>query len=62
MRIASRTLLCGSAWQGVYPDVFVRFEELQELCAAVGDKASLAIGMAGMVASQMLYANARAHL
>jgi len=56
MRIASRTLLCGSAWQGVYPDVFVRFEELQELCAAVGDKASLAIGMAGMVASQMLYA------
>jgi adenylate cyclase len=38
------------------PDVFVRFEELQELCAAVGDKASLAIGMAGMVATLMLYA------
>jgi class 3 adenylate cyclase len=56
MRIAPRTLLCGSAWQGVYPDVFVRFEELQELCAAVGDKASLAIGMAGMVATLMLYA------
>ncbi len=34
----------------------LRFEELQELCAAGGDKASLAIGMAGMVASQMLYA------
>jgi adenylate cyclase len=55
MRIAPRTLLCGSAWQGVYPDVFPRFEELQELCAEVDDMASLAVGMAGMVATQMLY-------
>ena len=26
-----------------------RFDELRELCAAAGDKASLAIGMAGLV-------------
>ena len=55
MRIAPRTLLCGSAWQGVYPNVFPRFQELQELCAEMDDKASLAIGMAGMVATQLLY-------
>jgi class 3 adenylate cyclase len=48
MRIAPRTMLCGIAWR----DVNVggdRFDELRELCAAAGDKASLAIGMAGMV-------------
>src|ERR1700752_1961994 len=55
MRIAPRMLLCGSAWQGVYPEVFPRFEELQELCAEVDDMASLAVGMAGLVAAQMLY-------
>jgi hypothetical protein len=55
MRIAPRTLLCGSAWQGVYRNVFSRFEELRELCAEVDDKASLAVGMAGVVAAQMLY-------
>jgi class 3 adenylate cyclase len=60
MRIAPRTLLCGSAWQGVYPQVFRRFEELQQLCAATDDKASLAIGMAGVVATQMLYARVEA--
>ena len=27
-----------------------RFDELRQLCAAAGDKASLAIGMAGLVA------------
>lgn len=55
LRIAPRTLLCGSAWQGAYPSVFSRFDELQDLCATVDDKASLAIGMAGVVAAQMLY-------
>jgi class 3 adenylate cyclase/tetratricopeptide (TPR) repeat protein len=55
MRIAPRMLLCGSAWQGVYPHVFTRFQELQELCALADDKASLVVGMAGMVATQMLY-------
>jgi class 3 adenylate cyclase len=49
MRIAPRTMLCGIAWR-VHVDVAgTRFEELRELCAAAGDKASLAIGMAGLV-------------
>ena len=49
MRIAPRTMLCGSAWR-VHVDVAGdRFDELRELCTAAGDKASLAIGMAGLV-------------
>jgi len=49
MRIAPRTMLCGTAWR-VYEHVAGdRFEELRELCADAGDKASLAIGMAGLV-------------
>ncbi len=48
MRIAPRTMLCGIAWR-VQVNVADRFEELRELCAAAGDKASLAIGMAGLV-------------
>lgn len=49
MRITPRTMLCGTAF-GV--DIHVaraRFEELEQLCAATGDKASLAIAMAGLV-------------
>ena len=49
MRIAPRTLLCGNAFR-VHADISGGlFEELRELCAAAGDKASLAIGMAGLV-------------
>jgi class 3 adenylate cyclase len=49
MRIAPRTMWCGIAWR-VHENVAGdRFEELRELCAAAGDKASLAIGMAGLV-------------
>jgi class 3 adenylate cyclase len=49
MRIAPRTMLCGTAWR-VHADVAGdRFEELRQLCTAAGDKASLAIGMAGLV-------------
>ena len=50
MRIAPCTMLCGTAWRvhmGVAGD---RFDELRELCAATGDKASLAIAMVGLVA------------
>jgi hypothetical protein len=49
MRIAARTLLCGIAWRIHAPAVAERFRELRELCAAVGDKVSLAIGMTGLV-------------
>ena len=48
MRIAPRTMLCGIAWR-VHDRGGDRFEELRELCTAAGDKASLAIGMAGLV-------------
>jgi class 3 adenylate cyclase len=49
MRIAPRTMLCGIAWRVHEHVAGARFEELRELCAAAGDKASLAIGMAGLV-------------
>jgi class 3 adenylate cyclase len=49
MRIAPRTMLCGTAWRVYDHAARDRFDELRELCAAAGDKASLAIGMAGLV-------------
>ena len=49
MRIAPRTMLCGTAWRVHERVAGARFDELRELCAAAGDKASLAIGMAGLV-------------
>jgi hypothetical protein len=49
MRIAPRTMLCGIAWR-VHANVAGdRFDELRQLCTAAGDKASLAIAMAGLV-------------
>jgi class 3 adenylate cyclase len=56
MRIAPRTMLCGIAWR-VHMDVAGdRFEELQQLCTAAGDKASLAIAMAGLVMDHAYHA------
>jgi hypothetical protein len=49
LRIAPRTMLCGIAWRVHEHVAGARFDELRELCAAAGDKASLAIGMAGLV-------------
>ncbi|MGC1738780.1 AAA family ATPase, partial [Mycobacterium sp.] len=49
MRIAPRTMLCGIAWRVNEHATDARFEELRELCAAAGDKPSLAIAMAGRV-------------
>ncbi|MDT5208519.1 MAG: hypothetical protein QOF67_934 [Mycobacterium sp.] len=49
MRIAPRTMLCGSAWRVQVSVAGDRFDELRELCTAAEDKASLAIGMAGLV-------------
>jgi class 3 adenylate cyclase len=49
MRIVPRTMLCGTAWR-VHENVAgARFEELRQLCTAAGDKASLAIAIAGLV-------------
>jgi class 3 adenylate cyclase len=54
MRIAPRTMLCVSSWRAAESDSFDRFEELRELCAAAGDKSSLAIGMTGL-ATELLW-------
>jgi class 3 adenylate cyclase len=48
MRIAPRTMLCVIAFR-VHEHAGDHFDELRELCAAADDKASLAIGMAGLV-------------
>ena len=42
-------MLCGIAWRVHVNVAGDRFDELRELCAAAGDKASLAIAMAGLV-------------
>ena len=56
MRIAPRTMLCATAWQGrAIQESRGRFAELRELCSAAGDKVSLAIGMTGLV-TELLYA------
>jgi class 3 adenylate cyclase len=49
MRIAPRTMLCGTAPRVHTNVVGARFDELRQLCTAAGDKASLAIAMAGLV-------------
>jgi len=49
MRIAPRTMLCGTGWR-VHANVAGdRFDELRELCGVAGDKASLGIATAGLV-------------
>jgi adenylate cyclase len=54
MRIAPRTLICGNSWKRFHPDISSRFEELRDLCAEADDKASLAVGMAGMTVEHVL--------
>ena len=50
MRIGPRTMLCGTAFRTAVGSADTGFEELRELCTAAGEKSSLAIGMAGLVA------------
>jgi class 3 adenylate cyclase len=50
MRIAPRAMLCGVAWRVHMNFGADRFDELRHLCTAAGDKASLAIAMAGLAA------------
>ena len=59
MRIAPRTMLCGIAWRVHVNVAGDRFEELRELCTAAGDKASLAIAMAGLVFDHALQGRIR---
>jgi AAA ATPase domain len=60
MRIAPRALLCGSACRGWRENIAgTRFDELRELCTAAGDKASLAIGIAGLVGEHLFRGRVR---
>ncbi|MGH3636041.1 MAG: AAA family ATPase, partial [Mycobacterium sp.] len=49
MRIAPRILLCGNAWRLHVNVAGAVFDEVRELCTVAGDKASLAVAMAGLV-------------
>ncbi len=53
MRIAPRTLICANGFRIHTPVAGTRFDELKELCTAAGDKASLAIAMAGLIGDLM---------
>jgi adenylate cyclase len=55
MRIAPRTLLCGTAWRVSASAAHTGFDELRDLAAAAGDKVSLAIGMTGLLMTQALH-------
>ncbi|MDO3639695.1 AAA family ATPase [Mycolicibacterium arseniciresistens] len=54
MRIAPRTMLCATSWREVESSRH-QFADLKMLCAAAGDKLSVAIGMTAL-ASELLYA------
>ena len=54
-RIAPRTLICGNTFGRFHPDISPRFEELRDLCTQADDKASLAMGMAGMTVEHVLH-------
>jgi len=59
LRIAPCTLLCGSGWRGDYLNLWDRFEELRELSTLADDKASLAVGMTGMLGEHLMHARVR---
>ncbi len=52
MRIAPRTLLCGTAFRVESGLAESGFDELRQLCTEMGDQRSLAIGTAGRVLAQ----------
>src|SRR6516225_6888208 len=59
MRIAPRTLLCGSAFRVGGSGADTGFDELRDLCIGAGDQRSLAIGMTGPVVKQFFSAHRR---
>jgi class 3 adenylate cyclase len=57
MRLAARLQMCGASTRvGPANRVDLLFEELRELCIAVGDNVSLALGMSGLVYEHMIHA------
>jgi hypothetical protein len=49
-------MLCGTTWRGAPEPTTDLFDELRELCAEAGDRASLAIAMTGMVSEHWRHA------
>jgi adenylate cyclase len=56
MRIAPRTLMCGSLWRTGGTVADTGFDELRDLTAAADDKVSLAIGMSGRAVALLVHA------
>jgi class 3 adenylate cyclase len=59
LRIAPRTMLCGTAFRARSHITDEKFEELRRLCDTAGDKASLGIGMIGLVVDRAFQAQIR---
>jgi adenylate cyclase len=59
MRVAPRTMLCGTAWLAGGSMADTGFDELRELAGATGDKMSLAMGMAGWVSALIVHGRFR---
>jgi class 3 adenylate cyclase len=59
MRIAPRTMLCGTAYRVHVKLAGDRFDELRELCTNAGDNGSLAIAMVGLVMDHAYQARLR---
>jgi adenylate cyclase len=59
MQIVPRTLLCATTFRSEAGLVDSGFEELRELCAAAGDKRSLAMAMFGQITELMAQAQVR---
>ncbi|MEB3068656.1 ATP-binding protein [[Mycobacterium] vasticus] len=55
IRIAPRTLICAHGFRANITIAGERFDELQGLCAAAGDKASIAVAMTGLIAEHMFH-------
>ena len=59
MRIAPRTMLCANAWRVHEHVAGTQFDEFRKLCTAAEDKASLAIGMAGLLMDHLFQGHVR---
>ena len=55
LRIAPRTLLCGTSYRGVNTKAEADFDDFRRLCSAAGDERSLVAGMAGLVTAHSMF-------
>ena len=55
LRIAPRTLLCGTSYRGVNTKAEADFDDFRKLCSAAGDERSLVAGMAGLVTAHSMF-------